>query len=160
MTGPAGTDLANFRIRPMKEADVTKIALLEIEIFTDPWPEAAFSEELDRPDRGVLVAESDGIIIGYASYIAAFGEAHLTNIAVVPAYRGKNIAKLLLNSIFGIAREAECENIFLDVRPSNRAAISLYKKFGFLELYERPNYYHSPVEDALVMVKNLREEDS
>ena len=160
MSGQLKTDLKNFRIRPMTAADVVKIALLEIEIFSDPWPEAAFAEELNRRGRGLIVAESDGIITGYAAYIAAFGEAHLTNIAVVPSYRGKNIAKLLLNSILGIAREAECENIFLDVRPTNKAAIGLYKRFGFHELYQRPNYYHSPVEDALVMVKNLREEDS
>jgi len=160
MTRPIKTDLNNFRIRPMNVAEVAKIALLETEIFNDPWPEAAFVDELDRVHRGVLVAESDSVITGYAVYVTGVGEAHLTNIAVVPAYRGKNIAKLLLNSIFGIAREAECEYIFLDVRPSNKAAIELYRKFGFYELYQRPNYYNSPVEDALVMVKNLREEDS
>jgi len=150
----------NLTIRPMTASDVTKIALLEIEIFPDPWPVAAFNAELNQPDRGVLVAESDGVIIGYAAYITTFGEAHLTNIAVTPAYRGKNIAKLLLNSILGIAREAECEYIFLDVRPSNTAAIELYRKYGFQDLYRRPDYYHNPVEDANVMVKNLREEDS
>lgn len=153
------TDLKKFKIRPMTAADVNEIVLMEIEVFTDPWPRAAFTEELDRQGRGVLIAESNGIITGYAAYIVGFGEAHLTNIAVAPAYRGKNIAKLLLNCIFGIAREAECENIFLDVRPSNKPAIELYRKFGFFELYVRPNYYHSPAENALVMVKNLREED-
>lgn len=159
MNQPVWTDLKNFKIRPMTAADVSKIVLMEIEVFTDPWPKAAFTEELNRPNRGVLIAESDGIITGYAAYIVSFGEAHLTNIAVSPSYRGKNIAKILLNSILGIAREAECENIFLDVRPSNMPAIELYRKFGFYELYTRPNYYHSPAEDAMVMVKNLREED-
>jgi len=160
MNEPPKTDLRNFVIRPMKATDVRKVAMLEIEIFPDPWPEAAFSTELNQPDRGVLIAESDSTITGYAAYITAYNEAHLTNIAVVPGFRGKNIAKLLLNSIFGIAREADCEYIFLDVRPTNTAAIELYRKFGFYELYRRPNYYHNPVEDALVMVKNLREEDS
>ncbi|MEW5925506.1 MAG: ribosomal protein S18-alanine N-acetyltransferase [Candidatus Zixiibacteriota bacterium] len=153
------TDLKKFKIRPMTAADVSKIVMMEMEVFTDPWPKAAFTEELDRPNRGILIAESNGVITGYAAYIVAFGEAHLTNIAVAPPYRGKNIAKILLNCILGIAREAECENIFLDVRPSNKPAIELYKKFGFYDLYVRPNYYHSPAENAIVMVKNLREED-
>ena len=160
MNEPIKAKVENLEIRPMTAADVGKIALLETEIFPDPWPEAAFATELNQPDRGVLIAESDGLIMGYAAYITTFGEAHLTNIAVVPAYRGKNIAKLLLNSILRIAREAECEYIFLDVRPSNTAAIELYRKYGFQDLYRRPNYYHKPIEDASVMVKNLREEDS
>ena len=150
--------LQNLRLRPMTRSDVGRIVLLESEIFPDPWPEAAFLEELDRADRGVIVADISGMISGYASYIVIYGEAHLTNIAVVPEYRGKSIAKNLLIGILEIAKKAGCEYIFLDVRPTNSAAINLYRKFGFYELYRRPSYYRSPVEDAVVMVKYLDEE--
>ena len=143
----------------MRRDDITTIVLLEAQIFPDPWPEAAFIEELNRENRGVIIAETNGAIAGYAAYIIIYGEAHLTNIAVAPEYRGKSIAKKLLNYILNVAKKADCEYIFLDVRQSNKAAISLYEKFGFIKLYRRPNYYHSPVEDALVMVKNLREEN-
>ena len=144
------------KVRPMTISDVDRIVLMEAESFSDPWPKQAFTDELGRRDGGVIIAEIDGIITGYAAYIVCFGEAHLTNIAVTYRYRGKSIAKILLNSIFEIANKADCEYIFLDVRPSNSAAIALYREFGFQELYQRPNYYRMPPEDAIVMVKNLK----
>jgi ribosomal-protein-alanine N-acetyltransferase len=154
------TITGKLKIRAMARSDVSRIALLETEIFPDPWPESAFIEELGKDHRGVIVADIDGAITGYASYIITYGEAHLTNMAVTPKYRGKSIAKNLLNAILDIAKKADCEYVFLDVRPTNSVAISLYRKFGFYELYRRPNYYRNPAEDALVMVKNLDREDT
>jgi ribosomal-protein-alanine N-acetyltransferase len=149
--------IKGLKIRPMTETDVDAVTLLEQLVFTDAWPREAFEQDVDSRNSGFLIAEIDGILCGYAGYLMGGGEAQLINIAVAPEYRGKSIAKILLNHILEIARKADCENIFLDVRPTNAAAIGLYKKYGFLELYNRPKYYHSPVEDALVMVKNLRE---
>lgn len=148
----------NLTIRRMGASDLDAVTLLEQRVFPDPWPKAAFAQDLEGDDRGVLLAEMDGRLCGYACYMAAVGEAHLTNIAVAPEFRGKSIAKILLNRILDVAKKADCEYIFLDVRPSNEAAISLYTKYGFYELYRRPRYYHAPVEDALVMVKTLRDE--
>jgi ribosomal-protein-alanine N-acetyltransferase len=150
--------IADLNIRPMTRGDIDKIVLIETLIFSDPWPKAAFVEELERDERGVIVAETGGVIAGYAGYIVGAGEAHLTNMGVAPDFRGKAIAKTLLKCILEIAKKAECEYIFLDVRPSNTAAINLYCKFGFTELYRRPKYYHLPPEDATVMVKVLSEE--
>lgn len=151
--------LENLTIRPMTRSDITPLVLLETEIFPDPWPESAFVKALRDGDHSILVAESNKIIAGYAAYIIASGEARLTNIAVSPDFRGKSVAKILLSGILEIVKKADCEYIFLDVRPTNSAAICLYQKFGFYELYRRSNYYLSPVEDAVVMVKNLREDD-
>jgi len=146
-------------IRPLTRGDIAPIVLIEARIFSDPWPAIAFEEELDSDYRGVIVAEIDGLITGYAGYIVAAGECQLTNIGVAPEFRGKSIAKSLLNRILEIAKKAECEYIFLDVRPSNTAAINLYNRFGFIELYRRPGYYRIPPEDAIVMVKTLRDQD-
>lgn len=150
----------SITIRPMTRDDIPKLTLMEAEIFPDPWPEKAFIEELDRDNRGILIAQIDGNIVGYAGLIVSFGEAHLTNIAVAPDYRGKSVAKTLLSGILENAKKADCKYIFLDVRPSNTSAIDLYQKFGFYELYRRPNYYRVPVEDAVVMVKDLWEEST
>jgi ribosomal-protein-alanine N-acetyltransferase len=147
----------NLIIRPMCRSDLYNIVILETQIFPDPWPMAAFEEELNQDYRGIIVAEVDNFLTGYAGFIIAAGEAQLTNIGVAQEYRGKSIAKSLLNRIFEIAKKADCDYIFLDVRPSNKAAINIYEKFGFSELYRRPNYYRIPPEDAIVMVKNLRE---
>jgi ribosomal-protein-alanine N-acetyltransferase len=150
--------MKDIKIRRMASKDISEVVLLESLIFPDPWPKAAFLEELNGSNRGVLVAESEQTIVGYAAYIVCSGEVHLTNLAVAPEYRRKSIAKILLNHILEIAKAADCEYIFLDVRPSNMAAISLYRKFGFCELYIRANYYRFPVEDALVMIKVLNKD--
>jgi ribosomal-protein-alanine N-acetyltransferase len=149
---------SDIKIRPMVRADIDKVVLIETLIFSEPWPKAAFEEELEREERGIIVAEIKSVIVGYAGFITAAGEAHLTNMGVVPDFRGKGIAKTLLKCILEIAKKAESDYIFLDVRPSNTAAINLYSKFGFTELYRRPNYYRIPPEDALVMVKILSED--
>jgi [ribosomal protein S18]-alanine N-acetyltransferase len=149
----------NLIIRPIRESDLIDINILENKLFTDPWPPAAFLEVFESDEIYGLVAEMDGKIAAYAVYTIGLGESRLANIAVDDDFRRKSIAKNLLNNILKIVKEANCEYIFLDVRPSNAAAISLYKKFGFTELYTKPNYYRSPREDVLVMMKNLRETD-
>nr|MBN2277547.1 ribosomal protein S18-alanine N-acetyltransferase [candidate division Zixibacteria bacterium] len=152
--------LKGFIIRPVKPSEINIVVMMEQLIFTDAWPRSAFLDYLDDdPDMGLLVAESGNAIIGYACYIISYGEAQLSNVAVAPEYRGKSVAKLLINRILNMAKNANCEYIYLDVRQSNLSAIDLYRKLGFRELYLRPGYYQTPVEDAIVMVKTLREED-
>jgi ribosomal-protein-alanine N-acetyltransferase len=145
-------------IRSMAVADINRVAEMEREIFSDPWPRRVFQQFLVDPEAFLLVAEWSGIIIGYAMHSIAYGEAQLANIAVDEKFRGKSIAKKLLNCILDGVEKAGCDYIFLDVRRSNNSAIGFYRAFGFTELYYRREYYTSPVEDALVMVKNIREE--
>jgi ribosomal-protein-alanine N-acetyltransferase len=152
-------DIDNLTIRPFRESDLIDINIIEKEVFPDPWPPAAFREVFESDDINGLVGEIDGKIVAYVVYTIGFGESRLANIAVADEFRRKSIAKNLLNNILKIVKEANCEYIFLDVRPSNAAAISLYKKFGFTELYTKPDYYRSPKEDVLVMMKKLKETD-
>ena len=142
-------------VRYMGSADVPAVVGLEAEIFPDPWPASAFAEQLADNDWLNLVAEADGRVIGYASFLMAAGEGHLANIAVHPAHRRKSVAKKLLDRILEIAVENGCGVMFLEVRPSNIEAIAFYHRFGFEEFYQRPRYYRTPAEDALVMVRYL-----
>ncbi len=148
-------EIKNLIIRLMTGSDIRSVALMEVEIFPDPWPELTFTELFESLEDKILVAEIGGKIVGYAVYLRDYGEARLANIAVSSEFRGKSIAKKLLNCILDIAKEDNCQSIFLDVRPSNLNAIKLYREFGFEELYRRPAYYRTPSEDAIVMVKNL-----
>lgn len=148
-------DDVTLTIRPLIGADIDQVQALEKGIFPDPWPRAAFEEQLRGPQWGAIVAESDGRVIGYACYLIVTTESHLTNLAVDPAYRRKSVAKRLLARILEIVNESQCEMLLLEVRTSNHAAISFYERFGFELLYRRPNYYRRPVEDALVMVRHL-----
>lgn len=145
-------------IRLMVKRDIDLLTSLEAEIFPDPWPAEAFIEGLEDENHVFLVAEVEKQVAGYASYYMEMGEGRLTNIAIVAEFRRKKIAKKLLEHILGVVKKARCKYIFLDVRPSNEAAISLYFSYGFYEAYRRPEYYSNPAEDALVMVKNLDDE--
>jgi len=139
----------------MTEADLPTIVALERTMFSDPWSENAFRESLAEPSWGMLVAEAGGEIVGYACYLIIDVESHLTNIAVPETFRRKSVAKQLLEHILRVVKEAQCQYLLLEVRPTNTGAVAFYRKHGFQLLYRRPKYYRHPVEDALVMVRNL-----
>ncbi len=145
-------------IRLMEEEDIDLLTALEIEIFPDPWPAEAFINGLEDISHVFLVVEIDKLVVGYASYYLEMGEGRITNLAIIAKFRRKNVAKKLLDYILGVVKKAKCKYIFLDVRPTNKAAINLYSSYGFYEVYRRPEYYSSPTEEALVMVKNLDDE--
>ena len=145
-------------IRLMEKEDIDILTSLEMEIFSDPWPAEAFIDGLVDADHVFLVVEIERQVAGYGSYYIEMGEGRLTNIAITPEFRRKSVAKKLLEHILGVVKKARCKYIFLDVRPTNEAAISLYSSYGFYEAYRRPEYYSDPTEDALVMVKNLDDE--
>jgi len=145
----------DIAIRKMTREDLAIVSRLEKEIFSDPWPARSFTEILDDEQWGALVAEHGSEVIGYACYMVVLDEAHLANIATVPSYRRKSVAKQLLERILDIVIDLKCGILLLEVRPSNREALDFYRKYGFMELYRRPNYYRRPVEDALIMVRYL-----
>ncbi len=136
----------------MQPEDIVGLAALEELLFDDPWPKETFDELFADQAATCLVVNDDYGLIGYAVLEVTEEFAHLTNIAVVKAKRRKSVAKLLMDRIFEIVIDRQNEIILLEVRPSSSAAISLYQKYGFNELYRRPNYYRRPVEEAIVMV--------
>jgi [ribosomal protein S18]-alanine N-acetyltransferase len=150
----ASSDL-DITLRELVDGDLDEIHELEQLIFPDAWPRSAFVDILEENAWGALIAEIDGRIVGYACHLIVAGDAHLANMAVHPDYRRKSVARRLLDSILRLALDESCEQILLEVRPSNEAARKFYERAGFIELYRRTGYYHRPREDALVMIKNL-----
>ncbi|MDH4158253.1 MAG: ribosomal protein S18-alanine N-acetyltransferase [candidate division Zixibacteria bacterium] len=159
MNSVAKRNEPTLTIRPLAGRDLAEVVKLERAIFSDPWPESAFKEQISDEGWGAIVAECDGNVIGYACYLAVGPEGHLTNLAVNPAHRRKSVAKQLLEHILRDVKKASCECIILEVRPSNTEARAFYQRHGFSYLYRRPDYYRRPVEDALVFVNYLDEED-
>lgn len=151
------TTRIDIEIREMIPADIDQVYQLERKIFPDPWSKSSFEEQITDSGWGAIVALNSGKIIGYACYFIAVNESHLTNIAVSPDFRRKSVAKQLLENILVIVENYNCEFLLLEVRPSNESAIAFYEKYDFKFLYRRPNYYHNPKEDALVLVKYLND---
>jgi ribosomal-protein-alanine N-acetyltransferase len=141
-------------IEPARKKDLEAVWAIEQASFSHPWTRAMFEEELAKiPSTLYVLKEVPGKrVVGYSCFWALSGELQLVNIAVPPDLRGQGLGGKLLNHLLLEAESREAEKIFLEVRPSNRAAIGLYERLGFKVLYRRPRYYTPEGEDALVMV--------
>jgi [ribosomal protein S18]-alanine N-acetyltransferase len=140
-------------LREMAPADLTQVLVIEKAVFTDAWPKDEFEEHMDGSEAGALVAEGDGRLAGYACYQIEDHKLHLTNLAVDDAFRRKSVAKQVLSHILDLARDRDCELIFLEVRISNEAARCFYEASGFRIVDRCRRYYVSPVEDAFIMTR-------
>lgn len=141
------------QIRPMKEADVERISMLEEETFSMPWSRDAFVEMITKKDAGYYVAEIDGHIIGGCGVLMAAGEGNITNVVVDKKERNKGIGTKMLQYLIEDGYRRGIEAFTLEVRVSNAAAIHVYEKLGFLSEGIRPNFYEKPTEDAMIMWK-------
>ncbi len=144
-----------IRIRPAEEKDLPRIAVMEKLYFSLPWSEKMLRESLHQAQYTMLVAEdcADGEIAGYVTLLNAAGEGNIMNIAVSDALRRQGIAGKLLTEAMRLGREEGICDYTLEVRKSNKAAVSLYEGLGFRTEGVRKDYYEHPREDALIMWK-------
>ncbi len=139
-------------IRNMTAEDIPAVVEIEKECFSLPWSEKSFAESIAREDTIFLVCEENtDIITGYIGMYLSFDEASITNVAVASQFRKKGCGEQLVIAAKEAAKAAGADSIFLEVRVSNEAAISLYKKQGFENLGIRKKFYEHPVEDAIIM---------
>ncbi|MDQ3618441.1 MAG: ribosomal protein S18-alanine N-acetyltransferase [Pseudomonadota bacterium] len=143
-------------LRPMREADIDGVHAIESRAYPFPWTPGIFRDCL-RADYPSWVLHEDGHIVGYFLLSLAAGEAHVLNVCIVPERQGCGLGRKLVRAILHIARGRGAQRVFLEVRPSNAAAIALYFDEGFNEIGRRPRYYpaRDGREDALVMAIEL-----
>ena len=144
-------------IEPMKAEHIPEIAEIERLCFSLPWSENALRDELDNVNAHFLTALTFGRVSGYIGVIEICGEADITNVAVQPDFRRMGIGKKLLDTAEKQATERKCESITLEVRESNKPAISLYSGNGYTRIGIRKNFYEKPTENAVLMTKQLTE---
>jgi ribosomal-protein-alanine N-acetyltransferase len=148
---PGSNDPPEILVERMRLWDVEEIVTIENQSFPTPWPAWTFIQDLKSKRSVCLVARVAGGIAGYAVAWLLKREMHIGNLAVVEGFRRRGIGSRLLTELLDIARPRRIELITLEVRASNRAAISLYEKFGFSAIAMKPDYYRSEGEDAVVM---------
>ncbi len=138
--------------RPMQMADLDRIMQIEPTVFPYPWSRGNFSDSLNS-GYSCWVMEEDKVIIGYAVLMMVLDEAHLLNISIAREQQGRGLGRDLLQHMMTLGRRHGGLNMFLEVRPSNLAAISLYSSIGFNEMAIRRNYYPAKHgrEDAVLM---------
>ncbi|MEO6566454.1 MAG: ribosomal protein S18-alanine N-acetyltransferase [Casimicrobiaceae bacterium] len=138
--------------RPMAEADVGYVAALEANIHLAAWTAGNFRDAL-AAGYSMRVGEREGRIVAYGVLMLAPGEAQLLNLSVVHDARREGLGAALLDLFIVDARRLGAEQVFLEVRVSNVAAITLYERAGFARVGRRNGYYPGgpTPEDALVM---------
>ncbi len=142
-------------LREMQSADLKTVMEIESRAHSHPWKQASFEARLAADNLCWLVS-IENELVAYAIVSCVAGDAELLNIAVDPGRQGLGIASCLLD--FMVARIVDrAENLFLEVRVSNRDAINLYEAKGFNEVGERRNYYPAAKgrEDALIFALPL-----
>ncbi|MEH7504839.1 ribosomal protein S18-alanine N-acetyltransferase [Neobacillus drentensis] len=146
----------SFVFRKMREEDIDQILEVEHASFTTPWSREAFYNELHNNRFAVyLVLEENNKILGYCGAWIVIDEAHVTNVAILPEFRGRKLGEAIMRKMMSVAREMGAKSMTLEVRVTNHVAQSLYRKLGFQDGGIRKNYYSDNQEDGLVMWVNL-----
>lgn len=145
-----------MKVRPMNPKDVEGVYAIECASFKSPWSKESFEEEINTNAlaRYFVIEEADQLI-AFGGMWMVFDELHITNIAVLPAFRGKGYGHVIVEALTGYAKENNFAQMTLEVRVSNTIAIHLYEKHGFKSAGVRPKYYVDTGEDALVMWKEI-----
>lgn len=139
-------------VRRMVEADVPAVQRIETASYRFPWSAGIFRDCL-RAGYWCRVIEIDSELIGYAVLSIAADEAHILNICVEPERRCLGIGARLLQHLLEVSQGQGARVVFLEVRPSNLAAVRLYHGRGFEQVGTRRGYYQAEQgrEDAIVM---------
>lgn len=140
----------------MTEADLAEVMDIERAIYTHPWTTGNFADSI-RAGYQCVTLKRGTALEGYFVLIVAAGEAHLLNLSVAAALHRCGRGTRMLAEILARAAEFGARSVFLEVRPSNPGAQSLYERHGFRRIAVRKGYYpaHGGREDALVYLREL-----
>ncbi|MCP5089313.1 MAG: ribosomal protein S18-alanine N-acetyltransferase [Gammaproteobacteria bacterium] len=143
-------------IRDMEYDDLSMVSDIERRSYEFPWSHGVFRDCLLAGYRNIVLIRDDRVA-GYGILSVAAGEAHILNLCVEPEFRSMGYGERMLDEMLFRARSASVREIFLEVRPSNKMALALYRKKGFYQVANRPAYYqsHQGREDAAVLAKKL-----
>jgi ribosomal-protein-alanine N-acetyltransferase len=143
-------------IRLMQSADLKSVAAVERAAYQYPWSLGIFRDCL-LAGYYCVVLDVSGSVTGYGVMSIAAGEAHLLNLCVHPNAQRLGYGKRLLEALMLKAAEADADKVFLEVRPSNRIALTLYATAGFAQIGIRPAYYQAENghEDAVILAATL-----
>ena len=149
-----------YFVRRMREGDLPAVRAIEALSFSNPWSDNTFRGEIQNTSISsplVVVRRSgdrviaDGEVVAYIVYWQIRDDVQINNVAVHPDHRGLGLGEAMIRYAIAKVRAAGAGFVTLEVRQSNTAAVTLYKKLGFDILGTRKNYYTKPDEDAHVM---------
>ncbi len=141
------------------ESDMVSILEIERESQPEPWTQGSFIEEIERRNLFVARLAEDNPsacffsrdVAGYICFWSVEDEVQILNIAVRKTLRLKGIARKLIEFAIRTGKDRQARVAILEVRKSNTAARSLYESLGFRITGERPGYYDTQGESAILM---------
>lgn len=144
--------IAPLALRPMGSEDIAWIMQHEPQLYPYPWSAGNFADSLSAGYLCRILGQGD-TEVGYAVMMLILDEAHLLNFSVIEAAQRQGVGRKWLSLMCDEARARGAAQCFLEVRPSNTPALSLYESFGFERIGRRRGYYPAPDgrEDAIVM---------
>lgn len=157
----------------MTLADLPRVMAIEHRAYPFPWTEGNFADSL-QAGYHLRILREHGTIVGYMVWMLVVDEAHLLNITITPERQGRGLGAWMMRQFMAQAWAHGATGILLEVRPSNRRAISLYRRLGCREIGLRKGYYPQSAaalrpgkplqgdirEDALVMRRLLSGQDA
>ncbi|MCY0878615.1 MAG: ribosomal protein S18-alanine N-acetyltransferase [Firmicutes bacterium] len=142
-------------VRDMYLSDLDAVMRIEASSFPTPWSRSAFQTELmENNFASYLVLDFHGRVVSYGGMWIILDEAHVTNVAVDPDFRGYHLGERMMRGLMERAKSLGARRMTLEVRKSNIVAQNLYQKLGFIQLGVRRGYYSDPREDAYIMWKD------
>ena len=151
--------MSGIKIERMTDGNVEDVSCIERECFSSPWSLASLKNEIANPIAVFYVARIGGETAGYAGMHRVIDEGYITNIAVLPQYRRRGVARSMLENYFHYAKEYDLRMITLEVRESNAGARVFYEKMGFRIEGRRKNFYMKPVENGIIMTRRFKFEN-
>ncbi len=152
--------VSDFSVRPLAAEDIPDVAGLERSVFSHPWTAGDLEKSLTDPYTHFFVGVNEEATYGYIGLRFGTDTADILTLCVDEKYRRCGIAAALLETAIRFVRENKLDPLFLEVRASNVSARALYEKYGFSVLSIRKKYYRDPVEDAVIMRKEIANENS
>lgn len=141
----------NLTFRLMAPEDADAVEVVETACFAIPWSRESFWKAAGDSNTCYLLVLDGERVIGYAGCWISFEEGQITNVAVLPEYRGKGVGTKLMGEIIRLLLARGLTALTLEVRPSNTPARALYARYGFREAGVRKGYYQDNGEDALIL---------
>lgn len=148
----------------MQPADIPEVLAIDHVSYAMTWAPRAYDHELKQNDLAhyfvVRLAGSQpddqagrapAPIVGVGGFWLLAGETHITTIAIHPDRRRLGLGEWMLVRLLEEGRSFKANVATLEVRPSNRRARALYRKYDFREVGRRLGYYSDNGEDALIL---------
>ncbi|NEU04718.1 ribosomal protein S18-alanine N-acetyltransferase [Clostridium senegalense] len=143
----------NLSVENINENNIFGIEEISELSFHSPWSLESIKKELSNSYANYVVLKLQDKHIGFAGAWVIFDEAHITNIAIHPNYRGLGYSHIIMDALLEKCKNAGANSMTLEVRASNIAAQKLYEGYGFKVEGIRKNYYDNPKEDGYIMWK-------